>query len=53
MGVAFLTRDSERNSETTSQQCVTLFKGDLKQLLCRSLTVDGTWLHWYTSETKQ
>jgi len=47
-----LTPDNKRNSETTSEQCLTLFKRNPKEFLRRFVTVDETWIHWYTPETK-
>jgi len=48
-----LTPDNKRNRETTSKQCLTLFKRNPKEFLRRFETVDGTWIHWYTPETKE
>ena len=48
-----LTPDNKRNRETISQQCLTLFKRNPKEFLCRFMTVNETWIHWYTPETKQ
>ena len=48
-----LTPDNKRNRETTSEQCLTLFKRNPKEFLRRFVTVDGTWIHWYTPETKE
>jgi len=42
-----------RNRETTSEQCLTLFKRNPKEFLLRFVTVDETWIHWYTPETKE
>lgn len=39
--------------ETTSQQCWALFKSNPKKFLRPFVTVDKTWSHWYTPETKQ
>jgi len=47
-----LTPDNKRNRETTSEQCLTLFKGSPKEFLRRFVSVDETWIHWYTPETK-
>ncbi|XP_042145060.1 uncharacterized protein LOC121835166, partial [Ixodes scapularis] len=47
-----LTPDNKRNRETTSEQCLTLFKRDLKEFQRRFVTIDKTWIHWYTPETK-
>ena len=48
-----LTSDNKRNSETTSVQCLMLFKRNPKEFLRRFVTVDETWIHWYTPETKE
>jgi len=41
-------RDNKRNRETTSDQCLTLFKRNPKEFLRSFVTVDETWIHWYT-----
>ena len=48
-----LTPDNKRNRETISEQCLTLFKRNLEEFLRRFVTVDETWIYWYTPETKQ
>jgi len=48
-----LTPDNKRNRETTSEQCLTLFKRSPNEFLRRFVTVDETWIHWYTLETKE
>lgn len=48
-----LTPDNKRNRETISEQCLTLFKRNPKEFLRRFVTVDETWIHWYTPETKE
>jgi len=47
------TPDNKRNRETTSEQCLTLFKRNPKEFLHRFATVDETWIHWYSPETKE
>jgi len=47
-----LTPDNKRNRETTSE-CLMLFKRNPKEFLRRYVTVDETWIHWYTPETKE
>jgi len=47
------TTDNKRNRETTSEQCLTLFQRNLKEFLRCFVTVDETWIHWYTPETKK
>ena len=48
-----LTLDNNRNRETTSEQCLTLFKRNSKEFLCRFMTVNEKLIHWYTPETKE
>jgi len=48
-----LTPDNKRNRETTSEQCLTLFKRNPKEFLRRFVIVDETRIHWYTPETKE
>ncbi|EDW34925.1 GL14113 [Drosophila persimilis] len=43
--------ENKRNCETTSEQCLTLFERNPKDFLRRFLTVDETWIHWYTQWT--
>ena len=40
-----LTPDNKRNRETTSEQCLTLFKRNPKEFLRSFVTVDETWIH--------
>ena len=47
------TRCTHRNLETTSGQFLTLFKRNSKEFLRRFVTVDETWIRWYTPETKK
>ena len=48
-----LISDNKRNRKTISEQCLMLFKHNPKEFLRRFVTVDETWIHWYTPETKQ
>ncbi|XP_055615357.1 uncharacterized protein LOC129761649 [Toxorhynchites rutilus septentrionalis] len=48
-----VTSVNKRNRETTSEQCLTLFKRNPKKFLRRFVTIDETWIHWYTPETKE
>jgi len=48
-----LTPDNKLNRETTSEQCLTLFKRSPKEFLRRFVTVDETWIHSYTPKTKE
>jgi len=49
----WLTPANKRNRETTSEQCLTLFKRNPKEFLRRFVTIDETWIHWYTPENKE
>lgn len=48
-----LNPENKRNRETISEQCLELFKRNSKETLRRFVTVDETWIHWYTPETKE
>ncbi|XP_037572215.2 SUN domain-containing protein 2-like [Dermacentor silvarum] len=48
-----LTPDNKRICETTSEQCLKLFKRNPKEFLRRFVTIDETWIHWYIPETKE
>ena len=48
-----LTLDQKRQRMTTSQQCLAMFKRNPKEFLRRFITVDETWIHHYTPETKE
>lgn len=48
-----LTPENKRNRETTSETCLALFKRNPAEFLRRFVTVDETWIHWYTPETKE
>ena len=48
-----LTPENKRTHEITSDQCLTLFKRNPEEFLRRFVTVDETWIHWYTPETKE
>ena len=48
-----LTPDIKRNPKTTLEQCLMLFKHNLKEFLHRFMTVDETWIHWYTPERRK
>ena len=49
----FLIPHNKRNRETTSEQCLTLLKHNPKEFLRRFVSVDETWIHWYTPDTKE
>ncbi|XP_070854673.1 protein GVQW3-like [Drosophila suzukii] len=48
-----LTPDNKRSREITSKQCLTLFKRNPKEFLRRFVTVDETWIYWYTPQSKE
>ena len=48
-----LSPDNKLNRETTSEQCLTLFKRNPKEFLRHFVTVDETRIYWYTPETKE
>ena len=41
-----LTPDNKCNRETTSEQCLMLFKRNPKEFLRRFVIIDETWNHW-------
>ena len=45
--------DNKRNRENTSKQCLKLFKRNPKEFLRPFVSVDETWIHWYTLKTKE
>ena len=47
------TPDNKRNHENISEQCLTLFKRNLKEFMRRFATIYETRVHWYTPETKE
>ena len=55
MGAAdrLLTVDNNRMQLSISKQCLELFKRNLQEFLRQIVTVDETWIHHYTSETKE
>lgn len=48
-----LTVDQKRNRVTISKDCLDMFKRNPKEFLRRFVTVDKTWIHHYTPETKE
>lgn len=48
-----LTVEQKRNRMTTSEHCLNMFKRNPKEFLRRFVTVDETWIHHYTPETKE
>ena len=53
MGAAFVhSRSQKRARVVASEQCLGMFQRNSKGFLRRYVTVDETWIHYYTSETK-
>jgi histone-lysine N-methyltransferase SETMAR len=48
-----LTPEQKRIRMTTSAECLKIFKKDSTDFLRRFVTMDETWIHHYTPETKQ
>lgn len=48
-----LSIDHKRNRVTTSKDCLELFNRNSNEFLRRFVTVDETWIHYNTPETKQ
>ena len=47
-----LTADHKRACVAASEQCLDMFQRNSKDFLRRYVTVDETWIHYYTPETK-
>ena len=47
-----LTADHKRARVVTSEQCLGMFQSNSKEFLRRYITVDETWIGYYTPETK-
>ncbi|XP_012564605.1 histone-lysine N-methyltransferase SETMAR-like [Hydra vulgaris] len=48
-----LTVDQKRNRVRTSQQCLDMFNCNQSEFLRRFITMDETWIHYYTPESRQ
>ncbi|CAK9826871.1 Histone-lysine N-methyltransferase SETMAR [Anthophora retusa] len=48
-----LTPDQKRQRVDDSERCLELFKRDKKDFLRRYVTMDETWIHYYTPESKR
>lgn len=48
-----LTVDQKRNRVTISKKCLDKFKRNSNEFLRRYVTVDETWIHYYTPEMKE
>ena len=53
MGAAFAhSRSQKQACVVASEQCLGMFQRNLKEFLRRYATVDETWIHYFTPETK-
>ena len=53
MGAAFAhSRSQKRARVIAPEQCLGMFQRNSKEFLRRYVTVDETWIHYYTPETK-
>ncbi|KAG5314932.1 SETMR methyltransferase, partial [Acromyrmex insinuator] len=48
-----LTVDHKRNCVTISKQCLVMFQRNPDEFLRRFITLDETWMHYFTLETKE
>lgn len=48
-----LTPENKWKRETVSEQCLELLRRNSTEFFRRFVTVDETWIHWYTPETKE
>ena len=48
-----LTQDQKHIRVQMSEQCLARFQKNQQDFLCRFVTTDETWVHYYTPETKQ
>lgn len=48
-----LTPDQKQQRVDDSERCLELFKRNKKDFLCRYVTMDETWIHHYTPESKR
>ena len=53
LGMRKLMMDNKQIRLTTWKQCLSLFKRNPQEFLCRLVTADETWIHYYTTETKR
>jgi len=51
--VPHLLIDHKRDRVTISKQCLKMFQRNPDEFLRRFITVDETWIHYFTSETKE
>ncbi|KAG5323521.1 SETMR methyltransferase, partial [Acromyrmex heyeri] len=50
---SLLTVDHKRDRVTISKQCLEMFRYNPDEFLHRFITVDKTWIHYFTPETKE
>ena len=48
----FVTADHKRARVVASEQCLGMFQRNQKEFLRRYVSVDKTWIHYYTPKTK-
>lgn len=48
-----LTIDQKRTRKDISEQCLSMLKRNAQDFWCQFVTVDETWIHHYTPESKQ
>ena len=53
MDARLLTVDHKRDRVTISKQCLEMFQRNPDEFLHRFITVDETWIHYFTPETKE
>jgi hypothetical protein len=53
MGATFLTADQKRNRIKITEQCLERFSKNKTDCVRRFITMDETWIHHYTPESKQ
>ena len=48
-----LTVDHKRDRVMISEQCLEMFQRNPDEFLCQFITMDETWIHYFTSEKEQ
>jgi len=51
--LCLLTVNHKRDRVMISKQCLEMFQRNPDEFLCRFITVDETWIHYFTPETKE
>ena len=49
----FLTMEQKQRREDVSVKCLAMFYSNKADFLCRFITMDETWVHHFTPETKE